>query len=58
MVSINLDKCVGCGGCIDLCPSAAILMFNDKVNIDPDGCVKCGICVQVCPLDAPFMEAA
>ena len=58
MVSIDLGKCVTCGGCLDLCPSTAMRMIDDKVNIDPDKCVECKICVQVCPLAAPTMNAA
>jgi NAD-dependent dihydropyrimidine dehydrogenase PreA subunit len=29
MVSIDNEKCLGCGGCIDLCPAIAISMIND-----------------------------
>jgi len=58
MVFIDLDKCVTCGGCLDLCPSTAIRMFEDKVNIAPEKCVECKICVKVCPLGAPVMAAA
>lgn len=58
MVLIDQEKCVVCGGCLDLCPSAAMLMIDDKVGIDPDKCVGCKICAQVCPLGAPFMDAA
>lgn len=58
MVSIDLEKCVACGGCLDLCPAASIRMIDDKVNVDPDKCVECKICVQVCPLGAPIMNAA
>ena len=58
MVSIDLEKCVTCGGCLDLCPSTAMRMFDDKVEIDPDECVGCKICMQACPLGAPVMDAA
>ena len=34
MVSIDTEKCLGCGGCIDLCPAIAISMINDVVIID------------------------
>jgi Fe-S-cluster-containing hydrogenase component 2 len=53
MVKINSDKCVGCGGCIDLCPSIAISMVDDLVIIDDQLCTECGICVKVCPMNAP-----
>jgi len=53
MVKIDSDKCVGCGGCIDLCPSIAISMIDDLVTIDDQLCTECGICVKVCPMNAP-----
>ena len=54
MVKINSEKCVGCGGCIDLCPSIAISMIDDIVTIDDQLCTECGICVKVCPMNAPI----
>ena len=53
MIHIAPDKCVGCGGCIDLCPSIAISMIDDLVTIDDQLCTECGICVKVCPMKAP-----
>jgi ferredoxin len=53
MVVIATEKCVGCGGCIDLCPSIAISMINDVVTIDAGLCTECSICVKVCPMRAP-----
>jgi ferredoxin len=53
MVKIDSNKCVGCGGCIDLCPSIAISMVDDLVIIDDQLCTECGICVKVCPMNAP-----
>jgi ferredoxin len=53
MVKIDPEKCVGCGGCIDLCPSIAISMIDDLVTIDDQLCTECGICVKVCPMNAP-----
>ncbi len=54
MAKIDTTKCIGCGGCIDLCPVIAIAMIHDVVTIDEETCVKCGICVKVCPVRAPF----
>ena len=54
MVRIDVDKCAGCGGCIDLCPSIAIGMVDDRVVIDEKRCTACCICVKVCPMRAPY----
>lgn len=56
MVSIDTNKCVACGGCIDLCPVVAISMINDTVTIDNEKCTACTICVKVCPMRAPFIS--
>ena len=54
MAVINTEVCVACGGCIELCPTTAIRMIDDKVNINEEKCVDCGICFNVCPVNAPF----
>jgi len=55
MVKINTDICLSCGGCIDLCPTIAIRMIDDKVNVDTEKCVECKICVLACPVNAPYI---
>ena len=54
MVMIETSKCVGCGGCIDLCPAIAISMINDVVTVDEELCTECSTCVRVCPMRAPY----
>ena len=54
IITINHEKCTGCGGCIDLCPPIAISMIQDAVVIDPEICTGCKICVKVCPMRAPY----
>ncbi len=47
--------CIGCGICVDQCPTDAITMDEDgKAVIDPDLCIACGICANVCPVGAIF----
>jgi NAD-dependent dihydropyrimidine dehydrogenase PreA subunit len=53
MIAISTEKCVSCGGCIDLCPAIAISMVDDVVTIDSETCTECKICVKVCPMRAP-----
>lgn len=51
MVSINREKCSGCGECIDPCPAHILEMDEDgKANVtDPAECMGCETCVSVCP---------
>ena len=53
MIKIDVDKCVGCGGCIDLCPATAISLVNDRSWVDVDLCLECETCVKVCSVRAP-----
>ena len=53
MVKIDVDKCVGCGGCIDLCPATAITLVDDRSHVNIDLCLECFTCVKVCPVKAP-----
>ena len=45
---VDLEKCTGCGTCINECPTEAIKIENEKAVIS-DECVECGVCVNECP---------
>jgi len=63
-VTVDLDKCTGCGVCIDACPEEAITegplgalgrgkaAKTTKIDIDPKKCSYCGVCNVMCPFDA------
>lgn len=53
---VNKDKCTGCGTCVDICPTAAIELDNDKAVVDASACVDCETCVDECPESAILME--
>lgn len=48
---VDASKCVGCGDCVDICPSD-IMHFDRKTrktyNIEPDACWECLNCAKVC----------
>ncbi len=52
---IDLDKCNGCGLCIESC-STDVLRLNEntgKVFVAyPEDCHSCSLCVADCPLGA------
>ncbi|HIJ06061.1 4Fe-4S binding protein [Methanocalculus sp.] len=53
---IDKEKCTGCETCVDICPSAAISMKDEKAVVDEDTCVDCETCVDECPAEAIHME--
>lgn len=38
-----------CGLCVSVCPTAAIRISDDSVNLDRGSCIGCNLCVEVCP---------
>jgi len=49
---VDIQKCTGCGVCVEVCPLEAISLNDDKAVIDEDNCTECGLCVDECPNDA------
>ena len=59
----DLEKCIGCGNCADICPCDAIEMVklpgitadpkrgstDERPQVNYGRCTYCGLCVDVCP---------
>jgi len=52
----DLNKCIGCGTCVRVCPENAVKMVNGKPKTDYNFCKGCGICAVECPVKAIIME--
>jgi len=52
-ITVNEEKCIKCGQCINECPSF-VLKMGEKgpEEIANTTCIACGHCVAVCPKDA------
>ncbi len=55
VVEYNLDKCVGCGQCLNVCNDAGgqALKWDDKTRrpeLIEDKCLSCMLCSFVCPV--------
>ena len=53
--SIDNKKCLRCGGCVSVCPFAA-LELKEKVSNDKELCTLCGTCEKACPVGAIKVE--
>ena len=51
MVSIDREKCIGCGMCVKDCFFDVLNIKEGKAEVSGD-CFHCGHCVAVCPADA------
>lgn len=51
-VTVDAQKCNGCGACVEPCPVWAIGMRDEKAVISQFSCMPCGICADVCSEEA------
>jgi ferredoxin len=53
---LNIGACIGCGECIEICPTKAIPeligLFSHLLEINRSKCNGCGDCVSICPHEA------
>lgn len=52
MLTIELDRCDGCGACVEVCPEGAIQLVGELAQINSELCTECEACVQACPSGA------
>jgi len=56
-LTLEEEKCIGCGMCADVCPHQLLLMQAGKAVIkDKDMCMECGACAKNCPTFAIKVE--
>ena len=51
----DIERCVGCGACVDACPHGALAMVPDpegflRPQVNTTLCVDCGLCENVCQI--------
>lgn len=60
VVTLSLDenKCTGCGRCTQVCPRAVFAINNGRAAIaDRDACIECGACKKNCAFNAISVRA-
>ena len=49
---ITVEKCIGCGACMGICPANAIGIKKKKAILVKERCIGCGECTVVCRIGA------
>ena len=52
ILSYTENKCIGCGQCIEICPSGAQQIQNGQHIYERTLCTVCGKCVEICCTEA------
>ena len=56
-LKLDLEACIGCGACVDVCPHAVFRLEAGKARIARrDTCMECGACANNCPAGALSVE--
>jgi ferredoxin len=54
LVTINVEKCQGCGDCVDTCPSELLAVVEESsqkhavMKGSADDCLGCFACQEIC----------
>ncbi len=52
-LKVSINKCIGCGMCVTVCPHSVFEIKAKKaVIVDRDACMECGACARNCPTAA------
>lgn len=55
-IEVDEEKCIGCGACVNVCPSNALILKENSghkiLEYFVGRCIYCWRCIDVCPLQA------
>jgi nitroreductase/NAD-dependent dihydropyrimidine dehydrogenase PreA subunit len=52
-IEVDVEKCIGCGQCVDNCPGKVPALGDDgKAYMGREECISCSNCVVTCPEEA------
>ncbi|HNQ62931.1 MAG TPA: 4Fe-4S binding protein [Syntrophorhabdaceae bacterium] len=54
---IKVQRCDGCGECIDTCPYDVFSLEKGKIIVmNPEDCIECLSCIEQCAEKAIYMD--
>ena len=57
-LTVDAEKCTGCGMCIEVCPHGVLALSDGKAAIaDRDACMECGACAMNCVPEAITVQS-
>jgi len=57
IIAINTETCIGCGRCVESCPTNALNLVEGKAKlVDERLCDGFGSCIAVCPTHSLYIE--
>ena len=57
-LTLDAEKCTGCGTCVEVCPHGVLVIEHHKAAIaDRDACMECGACARNCVPEALSVHA-
>jgi NAD-dependent dihydropyrimidine dehydrogenase PreA subunit len=52
VITIDLERCDGCGACLPVCSESAIYLVDSKAAVHDSLCRDCEACITACPTEA------
>lgn len=56
MIALQRELCTYCGGCVSVCPSAALELADTWLTVVEERCTGCELCIRACPTGALLKE--
>ena len=56
-VTIDRETCIGCGMCVEACPSETLSLIDGKAAVTGDQSLSCGHCAALCPVGAVSVQS-
>lgn len=56
VITVDVEKCDGCGACVPSCPEGALEIIDGKLHVFEGLCDGLGACVGACPKGALTVE--